>query len=147
MMVIFCLTKWVIVARQHGTYGCLVSFPWTRQRHWRTRLAGFSSFGPWLQTDNTFLRLSSKFARPPFPLFSLVGASAVALVRQWLKCDGIIVPDKFSPLSSTGYAGLIIGTCFIVCSLIWLLHRDPGVWWDDVVSDCGVGIFMRGCVR
>ena len=92
-IVIFCLTKWVIVASQHGTYGCLVSLPWTRQRHWRTRLAGFSSFGPWLQTDNTFLRLSSKFACPPFPIFSLVGASAVALVRQWLRCDDIILPD------------------------------------------------------
>ena len=92
-IVIFCLTKWVIVARQHGTYGCLVSLPWTRQRHWRTRLAGFSSFGPWLQTDNTFLCLSSKFGRPPFPFFSLVGASAVVFVRQWLRCDGIIVPD------------------------------------------------------
>ena len=92
-IVIFCLTIWVIAARQHGTYWSLVSLPWKRLHHWRTWLTGFSSFGPWIQTDNTFLRLSSKFAHSPFPFFSSTGASAVALVRQWLRGDGIIVLD------------------------------------------------------
>ena len=34
-----------------------------------------------------------------------------------------------------GLAGSIICTCFIVCSLIWLLHRDPGQ--VVVASTCG----------
>ena len=59
------------------------------------------------------------------------GLWLTVLINKLLMLDLVLLPFVFW----LGLAGLIMCTCFIVCSLIWLLHRDPGQ--VVVASTCG----------